>query len=590
MQSAIKQVASGRFGVTAEYLVNADELQIKMAQGAKPGEGGQLPGFKVDEVIARIRHSTPGVTLISPPPHHDIYSIEDLKQLIFDLKNINPKARVSVKLVSEVGVGTVAAGVAKAHADHILISGHDGGTGASPISSIQYAGTPWELGLSETHQTLVINGLRDRVWVQTDGQIKTGRDVVIGALMGADEFGFGTSALVTQGCIMMRKCHLNTCPVGVATQDKDLRKKFAGSPDYLVNYMFFVAEEVREYMAKLGFKTFNEMIGQVDRLKQRSSSKHWKACGIELKNILVKPTSNFNTGIYRMKAQDHGLDRQLDNEIIRKARKAIDKKEPIEINIPVRNINRSVGAMLCHEIALKYGHEGLPDKTIKINMEGFAGQSFGAFLSRGVELSLSGAANDYVGKGISGGRLIIKPPKNVSFDHSKNIIIGNTTFYGAIEGEAYINGMAGERFCVRNSGVNAVIEGLGDHGCEYMTGGRVAILGSVGRNFGAGMSGGIAYIWDKEKTFTQFANQEMIEIESLKTQEVIDEVFSMINKHYQYTASKRAGYILNNWEIESKNFLRIIPEEYKIALMKMAEQKEESEIFPKKEILEAAHG
>ena len=590
MRSAIKQVASGRFGVTAEYLVNADELQIKMAQGAKPGEGGQLPGLKVDETIARIRHSTPGVTLISPPPHHDIYSIEDLKQLIFDLKNINPKARISVKLVSEIGVGTVAAGVAKAHADHILISGHDGGTGASPVSSIQYAGTPWELGLSETHQTLVLNGLRDRVWVQTDGQIKTGRDVIIGALMGADEFGFATSALVTQGCIMMRKCHLNTCPVGIATQDKDLRKKFAGSPDHLVNYMFMVAEEIREYMAKLGFKTFNEMIGQVDRLVQKRPSKHWKARGIELNNILVKPTPKFNTGIYRMTAQEHGLDKQLDNEIIKKARKAIDKKESIEIEMAVRNINRSLGTMLSHEIALKYGHEGLPDQTIKINMHGFAGQSLGAFLSRGVQISLSGVANDYVGKGISGGRLIIKVPENITFDPSKNIIIGNTTFYGAIEGEAYINGMAGERFCVRNSGLHAVVEGVGDHGCEYMTGGRVVILGDVGRNFGAGMSGGIAYVWDPKKKLKQYANQEMIEIEPPKDQETVDEIFSMITKHYEYTDSKKARYILSNWEQQVKYFHRIIPREYRLALMKMEAEEEAERKASKKMTLEMTHG
>ena len=581
MRSAIKQVASGRFGVTAEYLVNADELQIKMAQGAKPGEGGQLPGFKVDKVIARIRHSTPGVTLISPPPHHDIYSIEDLKQLIADLKNINPKARISVKLVAEVGVGTIAAGVAKAHADHILISGHDGGTGASPVSSIQYAGTPWELGLSETHQTLVLNGLRDRVWVQVDGQIKTGRDVVLGAIMGADEFGFSTTALVTQGCIMMRKCHLNTCPVGVATQDPELRKKFAGSPEYLVNFMFFVAEEVRDYMARLGFRTFNEMIGQTDVLTYQKPKNHWKARGVELEALLVKPKPKFGTGIYRQKDQDHKLEKQIDHEIIQKVKKALDKgeKKPVQISLNVVNTNRSIGTMLSHEVASRYGHEGLPDKTIDITLNGFAGQSLGAFLSKGIQLKLYGAANDYVGKGISGGRIIVCVPDGISFDPAQNIIIGNTTFYGAISGEAFINGKAGERFAVRNSGVHAVVEGVGDHGCEYMTGGRVVILGSVGRNFGAGMSGGIAYIWDHDREFNKYVNKEMLEISPLEEPESIDEVMSMITKHFEYTGSHIAKYILSNWNQERKNFLKIIPVEYKLALLK--QEKEEAEEKPK---------
>ncbi len=572
MRSAIKQVASGRFGVTAEYLVNADELQIKMAQGAKPGEGGQLPGFKVDKIIAKIRHSTPGVTLISPPPHHDIYSIEDLKQLIFDLKNINPKARISVKLVSEVGVGTVAAGVAKAHADHILISGHDGGTGASPISSIQYAGTPLELGLSETQQTLVLNGLRDRVWVQVDGQIKTGRDVIIGALMGADEFGFATTALVTQGCIMMRKCHLNTCPVGVATQDKELRKKFNGSPQYLVNYMLFVAEEVREYMSRLGFKKFNEMIGQVDRLTYTRSKNHWKASGIDLGHVLLKGKPKFGTGIYRQKSQDHGLEKQIDLEFIKKSKMALEKKEPTHIEMSIQNINRSVGTMLSHEITKRYGHAGLPEKTIDITLHGFAGQSLGAFLSKGVQIKVYGAANDYVGKGISGGRLIIRTPENVSFDPSKNIIIGNTSFYGAIEGEAFINGMAGERFCVRNSGLHAVVEGVGDHGCEYMTGGQVVILGEVGRNFGAGMSGGIAYIWDTKGNFEQYVNHEMIEVEPLQDQASINEVFLLIKKHCSYTNSHRARSILNDWDEQKKYFHKIIPEEYRLAMERLAKE------------------
>ena len=578
IRSAIKQVASGRFGVTAEYLVNADELQIKMAQGAKPGEGGQLPGFKVDKIIAKIRHSTPGVTLISPPPHHDIYSIEDLKQLIFDLKNINPQARVSVKLVSEVGVGTIAAGVAKAHADHILISGHDGGTGASPISSIQYAGTPWELGLSETQQTLVLNGLRDRVWVQVDGQIKTGRDVIIGALMGADEFGFATTALVTQGCIMMRKCHLNTCPVGVATQDKELRKKFNGSPQYVVNYMFFIAEEVREYMAQLGFRKFDEMIGQVDQLNHKKPKNHWKARSIHLSHVLVKAEPKFGTGIYHKKNQKHDLDKQIDLELIKKAEMAIEKKEPTQIEINVRNTNRSIGTMLSHKIAKRYGHTGLPDNTIDITLHGFAGQSLGAFLSRGVQIKLYGGTNDYAGKGISGGRLIIRVPNNVSFDPSKNIIIGNTSFYGAIEGEAFINGMAGERFCVRNSGVHAVVEGVGDHACEYMTGGQVVILGEVGRNFGAGMSGGIAYVWDIKGDFEKYANHEMIEIEPLQDEASIDEVLSLIKRHCEYTNSHKAKYILNDWEKQRKYFQKIIPQEYRLAMEKLAKEEKTREI------------
>ncbi len=574
MRSAIKQVASGRFGVTAEYLVNADELQIKMAQGAKPGEGGQLPGFKVDKVIARIRHSTPGVTLISPPPHHDIYSIEDLKQLIFDLKNINPKARISVKLVSEIGVGTIAAGVAKAHADHILISGHDGGTGASPLSSIQYAGTPWELGLSETHQVLVSNGLRDRIWLQTDGQIKTGRDVIIAALMGADEFGFSTAPLVTQGCIMMRKCHLNTCPVGIATQDPELRKKFMGSPDYLINYMFFVAEEVREYMASLGFATFNEMIGQVDRLYQEKAlpsdpgykKKDKKIRGISLSKLLVKTSPKWGTKLFHAREQDHGLDEQLDHALITASEPALLSKKQVNFSGKVCNINRSVGAMLSHHVATKYGHAGLPDNTISITLTGYAGQSFGAFLARGIQLRLIGAGNDYVGKGLSGGCIIIHVPKEVSFDPAKNIIIGNTAFYGAIEGEAYINGMAGERFCVRNSGVHAVVEGVGDHGCEYMTGGQVVILGEVGRNFAAGMSGGIAYIWDQTGNVREQVNSQMVEINHLYETDKADDVHALITKHRKYTNSHQADYILNNWKSESKKILQIISYEYKEAL------------------------
>lgn len=572
MRSAIKQVASGRFGVNAEYLVNADELQIKMAQGAKPGEGGQLPGFKVDRIIAKVRNSTPGVTLISPPPHHDIYSIEDLKQLIFDLKNINPSARISVKLVSEVGVGTVAAGVAKAHADHILISGHDGGTGASPISSIQYAGSPWEMGLSETHQTLVLNGLRDRVFIQADGQMKTGRDVAIAALLGAEEFGFSTAPLVTQGCIMMRKCHLNTCPVGIATQDLDLRKKFQGKPEHLVNYLFFVAQEVREIMAYMGFRTMDEMIGQVDRLRAEIPKDHWKARGVDFSRILVKPDPLFGTKLYRCREQKHGIENQLDHELIRQAKDALENKNPVQIQIPVRNVNLSVGALLSSEIAKKYGQAGLPEDCIQITMTGTAGQSFGVFLASGVTLKLVGLSNDYTGKGLSGGKLIIKAHDDITFDPASNVIIGNTCLYGATAGEIYVNGIAGERFAVRNSGAKAVIEGLGDHGCEYMTGGRVVVLGNVGRNFGAGMSGGIAYVWDPENHFDKFVNHEMVGLEDVTEKADIEELRMLIDNHVKYTNSQRASFILSNWEKHLKNFVKIMPEEYKRALIKMAQE------------------
>ncbi len=574
MRSAIKQVASARFGVTAEYLVNADELQIKMAQGAKPGEGGQLPGHKVSKAIAKVRYSIPGVTLISPPPHHDIYSIEDLKQLIFDLKNINPNARVSVKLVSEVGVGTIAAGVAKAHADHILISGHDGGTGASPIASIQYAGSPWELGLSEAHQTLVLNGLRDRVYLATDGQMKTGRDVVIAALLGADEFGFSTAPLVTQGCIMMRKCHLNTCPVGVATQDPELRKRFHGKPEYLVNFMFYIAEEVRELMAAMGFRTFNEMIGQTDKIIPVRLNDHWKARGLDLAKPLFKATPLYETNLYRTRGQDHGLENQLDHEFIKLADPALKNGVPVQIKTRIRNINRTVGAMLSGEVAKRYGDEGLPEGTIKIELRGTAGQSFGAFLARGVELNLTGESNDYTGKGLSGGRLIVKVPPEVTFDPAENIIIGNTCLYGATSGEAYVNGVAGERFAVRNSGAYAVIEGVGDHGCEYMTGGRVAVIGKIGRNFAAGMSGGIAYIWDPNKVAERYINHGMVDVEYLIYDEDIAEVYSMVQKHFDYTGSKRAEYILKNWSTEKDNFWKIIPDEYRKALAKLAKEKE----------------
>ena len=591
MRSAIKQVASARFGVTAHYLINADDLQIKMAQGAKPGEGGQLPGFKVDKIIAKIRHSTPGVTLISPPPHHDIYSIEDLKQLIFDLKNINPNARISVKLVSEVGVGTIAAGVAKAHADHILISGHDGGTGASPIASIQYAGTPWELGLSETHQTLVLNGLRDRVFLACDGQMKTGRDVVVAALLGAEEFGFSTAPLVTQGCILMRKCHLNTCPVGVATQDPELRKKFQGKPEYLINYMFFIAEEVRELMSELGFRTFNEMVGQTDKIIPKRPHNHWKARGIDLSKPLFKPTPLYSTGLYKSKEQNHGLDTQLDRELITLAKSALENEEKVEIDIRVKNINRSVGAMLSGELAKRYGAKGLPDGTIIINMRGTAGQSFGTFLAGGIDLILTGESNDYTGKGLSGGRLVVKTPKEVTFDPAENIIVGNTCLYGATSGEAYINGVAGERFAVRNSGAIAVVEGVGDHGCEYMTGGRVVVLGNTGRNFAAGMSGGVAYVWDPKKSFTKYINKEMVDLEYLVQDEDIAEVYRLVKNHYKYTDSQRAKYILNHWDLEKENFWKIISGEYKKALQKLAKENTKlKKIENESEMAEVANG
>ncbi|MFZ5946659.1 MAG: glutamate synthase large subunit [Stygiobacter sp.] len=572
LRSAIKQVASARFGVTANYLVNADELQIKMAQGAKPGEGGQLPGHKVDAIIAKVRHSTPGVTLISPPPHHDIYSIEDLKQLIFDLKNINPKARISVKLVSESGVGTIAAGVAKAHADHILISGHDGGTGASPISSIQYAGSPWELGLSEAHQTLVINGLRDRVYLATDGQIKTGRDVVIAALLGAEEFGFATAPLVTQGCILMRKCHLNTCPVGVATQDPELRKKFTGKPEYLINFFFFVAEEVREYMAKLGFRTFNEMIGQTEKIIPQKLYDHWKIRGIDFSKVLYKPNSLYETKSYKAREQNHELENLLDHELIEECKNAIEKKEQVVIHKRIKNTNRTVGTMLSGEVTQKYGEAGLPHGTIKIYLRGTAGQSFGAFLAKGIELHLTGESNDYFGKGLSGGKLSVKIPPEVTFDPSKNIIVGNTCLYGATSGEAFINGVAGERFAVRNSGANAVVEGVGDHACEYMTGGRVVVLGKIGRNFAAGMSGGIAYIWDPSRESDKKINHSLVDVEYLIYEEDMYELFGLIKKHYDFTNSQRAKFIIDNWNEEKDNFWKVIPKEFKKALAKIAAQ------------------
>jgi glutamate synthase (NADPH/NADH) large chain len=589
LRSAIKQVASGRFGVTTNYLVNADDIQIKISQGAKPGEGGQLPGFKVDKIIARLRHSTPGVTLISPPPHHDIYSIEDLAQLIFDLKNANPKARISVKLVSCVGVGTVAAGVAKAHADHILISGHDGGTGASPISSIHNAGTPWEIGLTETQQTLLIQGLRDRVVIAVDGKMMTGLDVVYAALLGAEEFGFSTSAMVTQGCIMMRKCHLNTCPVGVATQNPVLRKKFFGKPEYLINYMYFVAREVREYMAKLGFRTMNEMIGQVHKIRFNKPRNHWKARGIYMGNILKKVQPFPGTDLYCTKSQNHGIEKQLDYKIFDQVLPAIENKQPVELSLEINNENRTFGTIISGEIARRYGDEGLPDDTIKINLRGYAGQSFGAFLSKGITLHLKGQANDYVGKGLCGGKIIIHFPEESKLDPTKNIIIGNTCLYGATSGEMYISGVAGERFAVRNSGANAVIEGVGDHGCEYMTGGRVIVLGETGRNFAAGMSGGIAYVWDPQNIFEKRVNLGMVDLEILINPTEIKFVKQMIENHYRYTNSKRAKEILENWENEIKNFVKVIPGDYKLALQKL-EEENQSGLNQQEEIEEALHG
>ncbi|MBE7413271.1 MAG: glutamate synthase large subunit [Leptospiraceae bacterium] len=579
MRSSIKQVASARFGVTMDYLVNADDLQIKMAQGAKPGEGGQLPGHKVDSYIGSLRYATPGVSLISPPPHHDIYSIEDLKQLIFDLKNSNPSARISVKLVSEVGVGTVAAGVAKAHADHILISGYDGGTGASPISSIHNTGTPWELGLSEAHQTLVANGLRDRVYLAVDGKILTGKDVIIGALLGAEEFGFATSALITVGCIMMRKCHLNTCPTGVATQDEKLRANFTGKPENVVNYMQFVAEEVREIMAKLGVRTFKDLIGNVEKIQFIRQRNHWKARGLDFTRVLNRPISIYSSDMYRTKEQKHGLDKQIDNELLRKSRAAIDYKKPVKIEMNVINLNRSVGTMLSGEVTRKYGLEGLPEDTIEVMFTGTAGQSFGAFLVKGITFRLVGEANDYVGKGLCGGKLIIQTPAKAKYNAEENILIGNTCFYGATSGIAFIHGLAGERFCVRNSGAVVVVEGVGDHGCEYMTGGRVVVLGAIGRNFAAGMSGGIAYIYNIEGKINSLINQEMVDLESFSSDSEKDEIQAKILDHYKYTGSQRAKLILENWEKESKKFIRVIPRDYKKALEK------ENQTLKKQEVI-----
>ncbi|MBL1256168.1 glutamate synthase large subunit [Methylocystis sp. Sn-Cys] len=600
MRSAIKQVASGRFGVTTEYLVNADMIQIKMAQGAKPGEGGQLPGDKVDAVIAKVRHSTPGVGLISPPPHHDIYSIEDLAQLIFDLKNVNPKAGVSVKLVSEVGVGTVAAGVSKGRADHVTISGYDGGTGASPLTSIKHAGSPWEIGLAETHQTLVLNGLRSRIAVQVDGGLRTGRDVIIGALLGADEFGFSTAPLIAAGCIMMRKCHLNTCPVGVATQDPVLRKRFAGQPEHVINYFFFVAEEARELMAQMGYRSFDELVGQMQMLDKSKAIAHWKAQGLDFSKLFYKPEGE-GAAIRHSQFQDHGLDKVLDNKLIAEARPALDRGAKVSIETSIKNVDRTTGAMLSGEVARIYGHTGLPEDTINIRAVGTAGQSFGAFLARGVTLQLEGEANDYVGKGLSGGKLIVYPSRDAKkIDPSNSIIVGNTVLYGAIAGECYFRGVAGERFAVRNSGAVAVVEGAGDHGCEYMTGGVVVVLGQTGRNFAAGMSGGIAYVLDEDDSFASRCNLAMVDLEPVSAEETLmtenyhqtgdlethgkvdvmsdmtrfdaERLRQLIERHLRYTGSTRARQILDDWENYRGKFRKVMPIEYRRALTEMAKK------------------
>ena len=573
--SKIKQVASGRFGVTANYLINAEELQIKLAQGAKPGEGGQLPGHKVDEVIGATRHSTPGVGLISPPPHHDIYSIEDLKQLIHDLKNSNKNARINTKLVSEVGVGTIAAGVAKAHSDVVLISGFDGGTGASPQTSIKHAGLPWELGLAETHQTLVKNGLRGRIVVQTDGQLRTGRDIAIATLLGAEEWGIATSALVVEGCIMMRKCHLNTCPVGIATQDKDLRAKYTGKAEHVVNFVKFLATDLREIMAELGFKTIDEMVGRVDKLKAKEGVEHFKAKHLHLDKLLHKMHVRSEDTSYKTMTQDHGINAALDNELIELAKDAIENKTPMKKSVKLRNINRTVGTMLSAEMTRKYGEAGLADDTIHFKADGTCGQSFGAFVNSGITFEIEGDANDYFGKGLCGGKLILYAPKDSTFDANRTTILGNVAFYGATSGESYIYGQAGERFCVRNSGAKVVVGSIGDHGCEYMTGGRVVILGEIGKNFGAGMSGGIAYIYNDKDTAASRINKGMVDLDLIETQEDETEVKGMIENYIKYTDSKEAREILDNWEINKLKFIKVMPRDYKRVLNFQAAKKEE---------------
>jgi glutamate synthase (NADPH/NADH) large chain len=564
-RSSIKQVASGRFGVTTYYLVNADELQIKVSQGAKPGEGGELPGHKVDAIIAKTRHSTPGVTLISPPPHHDIYSIEDLAQLIFDLKMTNPKARISVKLVAEAGIGTVAAGVAKAHADVILVAGHDGGTGASPLTSIKHAGIPWELGLAETHQVLVKNDLRSRVVLQADGQMRTGRDVVLAALLGAEEFGFATAPLVASGCIMMRKCHLNTCPVGIATQDPVLRAKFEGKPEHVIRFMFYVAEEAREIMASLGFRSIRELVGHSERIQVRKTD-HWKASRLDFSDVLTPIVPGPGVGVCKMQEQDHGLNKSIDNKLIELCQPALTNKTPVLHSVGVRNVDRTIGAMLAGEVARRFGKEGLPDGTIKLQFKGTAGQSFGAFATSGMELALEGDANDYVGKGLSGGVLTVRPLSGVTFRADLNIILGNTALYGATSGKAFFNGKAGERFAVRNSGATAVVEGVGDHGCEYMTGGRVIVLGRTGRNFGAGMSGGFAYVLDEDGAFETRCNKGIIDdLEELGPDDAAY-VAGMMEEHVKRTGSVKAKELLGDWENTVQRMKKVFPSEYRRVL------------------------
>ncbi|MEY2755004.1 MAG: glutamate synthase large subunit, partial [Actinomycetota bacterium] len=590
-RSAIKQVASGRFGVTSEYLVNADDIQIKMAQGAKPGEGGQLPGHKVYPWVARTRHSTPGVGLISPPPHHDIYSIEDLKQLIHDLKNSNPAARIHVKLVSEVGVGTVAAGVSKAKADVVLISGHDGGTGASPLTSLKHAGAPWELGLAEAQQTLLLNGLRDRIVVQADGQLKTGRDVVIAALLGAEEFGFATAPLVVSGCVMMRVCHLDTCPVGVATQNPELRKRFSGKPEFVVTFMEYIAEQVREHMAMLGFRTMDEMIGHVEVLDTRAAIDHWKAKGLDISPILTVPQNPYGQTLHQSVAQDHELEAALDQQLIATCAPAIERGEKVTAEFAIKNVNRTVGTMLGHAITSTHGGAGLPDGTVTLRFRGSAGQSFGAFVPSGVTMSLEGDANDYVGKGLSGGRIIVRPDAASAFPAEENIIAGNVIGYGATGGEIFLRGMVGERFCVRNSGATAVVEGVGDHACEYMTGGRVVVLGPTGRNFGAGMSGGIAYVYDPSGVFAAKVNPEMVQLQQLDD---ADRAFlhDTITAHVAHTGSAVGSAVLADWPVSAEAFVRVMPTDYQrvLTVMRDAEAAGLDEETTLAKVMEASRG
>jgi glutamate synthase domain-containing protein 3 len=584
--SAIKQVASGRFGVTIGYLVHAEELQIKMAQGAKPGEGGQLPGHKVSAEIARVRHTTPGVTLISPPPHHDIYSIEDLAQLIYDLKSANPQARVSVKLVSEVGVGTIAAGVAKGKADMVLIAGHDGGTGASPLTAIKHAGLPWELGLAETQQTLLANRLRDRIRVQVDGQLKSGRDLAVAALLGAEEFGFGSSVLVTLGCVMMRKCHLNTCPVGVATQDPALRERFAGKPEYVERFFRFMAQELREHMARLGFRSVDEMVGRVDMLDVEPAIDHWKGRGLDFSAILRPPERDSARALHCTRSQDHGLSEALDRELIRLAEPALTEGQPVHVALPIRNVHRAVGATLSGEVVKRQSAAGLPDGTISLSFQGSAGQSLGAFLAPGVSIRLEGEANDYMAKGMSGGRIVVVPPAGARYLPHENIIAGNVVLYGATGGEVYICGVAGERFAVRNSGATAVVEGVGDHGCEYMTGGVVVVLGPTGYNFAAGMSGGVAYVYDEPELFGMRCNLDMVDLESVWAEEDKARLRALVESHYSHTASPQARMLLDNWEAHLPLFVKVMPIEYRQVLerMRMGEYRDTETVAATEEV------